>query len=256
MARKPAKTLTERELEIMQVLWSLGRHALAKSRKPSIKKGGEPLPPSTVATQLNLLLHKGYVTKPAGSGRSLYAPTCGREETTRDLLGEFLSRVGLGRVPAFLIQLLKDERLTAEDRAALQEILAGEPAADFAPVAATARRAAFRRKRHHEIAAKRSSQWIMGERGPGAGDAGRAAGLVGLAAGAAVGRRCGLPSCWRPWSDSCRRLPPPRCARGAATAGMGLSARRRAHVAHFRRREGAAAVPAETTPPCSLARVA
>ena len=76
-----------------------------------------------MATQLNLLIHKGYVKQTGRPGRSLYVPTCGREETTRDLLGDFLSRVGLGRVPAFLIQLLKDERLTAEDRAALQEIL-------------------------------------------------------------------------------------------------------------------------------------
>ena len=123
MARKPAKTLTERELEIMQVLWSLGQARLGEVQEALNQKGGEPVAPSTVATQLNLLLHKGYVTQTGRPGRSLYVPTCGREETTRDLLGEFLSRVGLGRVPAFLIQLLKDERLTAEDRAALQEIL-------------------------------------------------------------------------------------------------------------------------------------
>lgn len=123
MARRPTKTLTERELEIMQVLWSLGEARLGEIQDALNEKGEEPVAPSTVATQLNLLIHKGYVTQTGRPGRSLYAPACGREETTRDLMTDFLARVGVGRAPAFLIQLLKDEKLTAADRAALEEIL-------------------------------------------------------------------------------------------------------------------------------------
>jgi len=123
MARRPSKTLTERELEIMQVLWSLGQARLGEIQDALNEQSDEPVAPSTVATQLNLLIHKGYVTQSGRPGRSLYVPTCSREDTTRDLLGDFLARVGLGRAPAFLIQLLRDEKLTAEDRAALEEIL-------------------------------------------------------------------------------------------------------------------------------------
>jgi predicted transcriptional regulator len=123
MARKPSKHLTERELEIMQVLWSLGQARLGEVQETLNQRNEEPVAPSTVATQLNLLIHKGYVTQSGRHGRSLYVPTCSREETTKDLLHDFLSRVGLGRAPAFLIQMLREERLTAEDRAALQEIL-------------------------------------------------------------------------------------------------------------------------------------
>lgn len=123
MARKPAKKLTERELEIMQVLWSLGQARLGEVQDALNHQSGEPVAPSTVATQLNLLIHKGYVTQAGRLGRSVYVPTCSREEATRGLLDDFLARVGLGGAPAFLIQLLKNERLTAEDRAALEEIL-------------------------------------------------------------------------------------------------------------------------------------
>jgi predicted transcriptional regulator len=123
MARRPTKTLTERELEIMQVLWSLGQARLGEVQEALNLQGGEPVAPSTVATQLNLLIHKGYVTQTGRPGRSVYEPTCSREEATRNLLDDFLSRVGLGRAPAFLIQMLRDESLTAEDRAALKEIL-------------------------------------------------------------------------------------------------------------------------------------
>jgi predicted transcriptional regulator len=123
MARKPSKTLTERELEIMQVLWSLGQARLGEIQEALNRSGTETVAPSTVATQLNLLIHKGYVTQTVRPGRSLYAPTCSREEATRSLLDDFLARVGLGGAAAFLIQLLKNEPLTEEDRAALQEIL-------------------------------------------------------------------------------------------------------------------------------------
>jgi predicted transcriptional regulator len=122
MARKPSKNLTERELEIMQVLWSLGDARLGEVQE-ALNQSGPPVAPSTVATQLNLLIHKGYVTQTGRPGRSLYTPTCSREEATKDLLDDFLARVDLGRSPGFLIQLLKNERLTAEDRAALQELL-------------------------------------------------------------------------------------------------------------------------------------
>jgi predicted transcriptional regulator len=123
MARRPSKNLTERELEIMQVLWSLGRARLGEVQDALNRQGGEAVAPSTVATQLNLLIHKGYVTQSGRPGRSYYVPTRSREEATRNLLADFLARVGLGRSPAFLIELLRDERLTAADRAALQEIL-------------------------------------------------------------------------------------------------------------------------------------
>ena len=122
MARRPAKTLTERELEIMQVIWALGEARLGEVQE-ALNERGEPVAASTVATQLNLLVHKGYLTQTGRSGRSVYAPTCTQEEATKNLLDDFLARVGLGRAPGFLIQLLRNERLTAEDRAALEEIL-------------------------------------------------------------------------------------------------------------------------------------
>src|SRR5947209_1764940 len=122
MARKPSKNLTERELEIMQVLWSLGEARLGEVQD-ALNQSGAPVAPSTVATQLNLLIHKGYVTHMGRPGRSVYGPTCSREEATKNLLNDFLTRVGLGRAPGFLIEMLKNERLTTEDRAALEEIL-------------------------------------------------------------------------------------------------------------------------------------
>jgi predicted transcriptional regulator len=122
MARKPSKNLTERELEIMQVLWELGEAPFGEVQD-ALNRRGEPVAPSTVATQLNTLVHKGYVTQTGRPGRYLYVPVWSKEEATRNLLDAFLARVGLDRSPGFLIQLLRAEKLSEADRAALQEIL-------------------------------------------------------------------------------------------------------------------------------------
>jgi predicted transcriptional regulator len=122
MARKPSKNLTERELEIMQIVWDRGEARLGDVQD-ALNRGGEPVAPSTVATQLAILLAKGYLVQTGRHGRYLYQAACTKEEATKSLLDQFLARVGLGRSPSFLIQLLKREKLSAEDRAALEDIL-------------------------------------------------------------------------------------------------------------------------------------
>jgi BlaI family penicillinase repressor len=122
MARKPSKTLTERELEIMRVLWALGEARLGDVHE-ALNRDGGAVAVSTVATQLTILVNKGYLTQQGRHGRYLYVPTSTREEVTRGLLDDFLDRVGLGRSPSFLIRLLAAEKLSAEDRAALRAIL-------------------------------------------------------------------------------------------------------------------------------------
>jgi predicted transcriptional regulator len=124
MARKSSKNLTERELEIMQIIWDL-KEAHLGDVQAALNRAGDPVAASTVATQLNILVNKGYLEQTGRHGRYLYVPSCTREEATKNLLDDFLDRVGLGRAPSFLIGLLKKERLNAEDRAALQDLLDG-----------------------------------------------------------------------------------------------------------------------------------
>jgi predicted transcriptional regulator len=122
MARKPSKNLTERELEIMLVIWDRTEADLDDVRK-ALNRHGEPVAPSTVATQLKLLCHKGFLNQKGRPGHYVYTPTCSRANATKSLLDAFLARIGLARSPSFLIELLKAEKLSAQDRAALQAIL-------------------------------------------------------------------------------------------------------------------------------------
>jgi predicted transcriptional regulator len=113
--------LTARELEIMRVIWSLGEARLGDVHEALNR--GEPVALSTVATQLTTLVAKGHLTQQGRHGRYRYVPTRSRAAVTKGLLDDFLERLGLKRSPAFLIQLLKAEALSGEDRAALREVL-------------------------------------------------------------------------------------------------------------------------------------
>jgi predicted transcriptional regulator len=125
MARRPSKNLTERELEIMHIIWDR-QEARLGDIQAALNLSGDAVAPSTVATQLNILLNKGYLTQTGRHGRYLYVATCSREEATRNLLHDFLDRVGLGRAPSFLIGLLRREKLNPEERAALRQLLREE----------------------------------------------------------------------------------------------------------------------------------
>ncbi len=125
MARRPSKNLTERELEIMQVIWERGAARLGDVQD-ALNENGDGVAASTVATQLNLLVAKGYLTQEGRHGRYSYVPTRSKEQATKSLLDDFLARVGLGRSASFLIGLLRSEKLSAEDRAALKALLQEE----------------------------------------------------------------------------------------------------------------------------------
>src|ERR1700730_10578486 len=102
MARKSSKNLTERELEIMHVIWDLGAARLGDVQD-TLNRSGDAVAPSTVATQLNILVNKGYLSQSGRHGRYVYLATCTKEEATKSLLDDFIDRVGLGRSASFLI---------------------------------------------------------------------------------------------------------------------------------------------------------
>src|ERR1700730_11706848 len=58
MARPPAKELTERELEVMHVVWKLGE-ATATEVRDELARGGLDRAYTTVATLVRILLAKG-----------------------------------------------------------------------------------------------------------------------------------------------------------------------------------------------------
>jgi len=125
MARPPARELTERELQVMQVFWKHGELTAAEVRR-MLARGGLRLAYTTVATLVRLVAEKGYLEQTTYERPYRYRPRRSWEEVSRRLLGDLLHRVFEGSREQLLLRLFEQRRLSQTERELLEEILRGQ----------------------------------------------------------------------------------------------------------------------------------
>src|SRR5438132_1042588 len=124
MARPAARDLTERELEVMHVFWAGGTQT-AQAARDRLAAAGTDRAYTTVATLVRLLHEKGFLEPTNGERPFRYRPARTYEEVSGRLLGDVLDRVFHGSRERLLVRLLEDRRLSARERAALEEVMKG-----------------------------------------------------------------------------------------------------------------------------------
>lgn len=122
MARPPAKELTERELEIMQVFWRKGALSVADV-KDDLAQSGLERAYTTVATLVRILADKGFVEQTNDQRPFIYQPVKSYEEVSGRLLTDLVERVFQGSREQLLVRLVEQKKLSAKERAALEQIL-------------------------------------------------------------------------------------------------------------------------------------
>jgi predicted transcriptional regulator len=121
MAR-PAKELTERELEVLQVFWKQGE-ITAQAARDALAATGIDRAYTTIATLVRILADKGYLEQTASERPFTYRAARTHEEVSRNLLGDLVERVFGGSREQLLVRLLDQKKLTAKERARLEQIL-------------------------------------------------------------------------------------------------------------------------------------
>src|SRR5262245_18783811 len=122
MARPAAKELTERELEVMHVFWKRGELTAAAARDHLAEQGIDRAY-VTVANLVRLLVEKGFL-EPTNAERPFrYRPVRAFQDVSRNLVRDLVQRVFLGSREELLVQILGHKRLTAKERAVLEQIL-------------------------------------------------------------------------------------------------------------------------------------
>jgi predicted transcriptional regulator len=123
MARPPAKELTERELEVMQVFWRSGDLTAGQARDELADRGVDRAY-TTVATLVRILVDKGFLRQLPGEDRPFrFQAARTQEEVSGRLLSDLLERVFHGSTEQLLIRLLERKKLTAKERARLEALL-------------------------------------------------------------------------------------------------------------------------------------
>ncbi|HEV3162686.1 MAG TPA: BlaI/MecI/CopY family transcriptional regulator [Isosphaeraceae bacterium] len=122
MGRPPAKDLTERELEVMHVFWKHGEASAAEARD-RLAETGLDRAYTTIATLVRMLHEKGFLRQVNQERPFRYRAARSYEDVSRRLLGDLVKRVFRGSRAHLLCRLVEQRKLTAEERAVLEQIL-------------------------------------------------------------------------------------------------------------------------------------
>lgn len=118
-----AVAFTDRELDIMGVLWEHGPSTVAEVRE----RLADPLSHNAVATMLTILEKKGHVGHRAEGRAFRYRALVAREEAGRSAFTRLIDTIFGGSAEALLTHFVRDRKLTPDEiervRALLDEQL-------------------------------------------------------------------------------------------------------------------------------------
>jgi BlaI family transcriptional regulator, penicillinase repressor len=122
MARPAATELTQRELEVMHVFWKRGE-LTATAARDHLAAQGIDRAYVTVANLVRILVEKGCLEQTNIERPFQYRPARAFQDVSRNLVRDLVNRVFLGSREELLVQILGQKKLTAKERAAIEQIL-------------------------------------------------------------------------------------------------------------------------------------
>jgi predicted transcriptional regulator len=110
---RKVQMVTDRELEILKILWAHGK-ASVREVQEDLNKSAGPVAYSTVQTLLNIMEDKKGLVRHVVEGRTfIYIPKKSSDRTIRELTKRFVDRVFDGALDRVMVALL-DTRPTTE----------------------------------------------------------------------------------------------------------------------------------------------
>jgi predicted transcriptional regulator len=112
--------LTQRELDIMSVLWELGEATVTEVRD----RIDPDLAYTSISSMIRTLELKKYVSHRRGEGKThIYFPVIAPEKAGENALGRVLSKIYGGSPIKLLAHLVEQNRLSEKELARMRELL-------------------------------------------------------------------------------------------------------------------------------------
>jgi BlaI family penicillinase repressor len=112
--------LTQRELDIMSVLWELGEATVTEVRD----RVDPNLAYTSISSMIRTLEIKGYVSHRRGEGKThVYFPAIDAETAGESALGRVLDKIYGGSPIKLLAHLVEQHRLSDKELARMRELL-------------------------------------------------------------------------------------------------------------------------------------
>ena len=113
-------TPTERELEILKILWKLGRASVREVF--DVMHAREDIAQNTVQTFLRMMEDKGLVAHSLEGRSFIYRPLYSRQRT----VSRFVQRVFDGAIDQLVMSAISGTKLSKNEIAAIEEVIAAE----------------------------------------------------------------------------------------------------------------------------------
>lgn len=120
MARPKTSTLTERESQIMEILWRDGPSTSEQVREALDGKPHD----SSVRTMLRVLTEKRLVKVDAKQRPAVYRASSQRETEQKKAVSNLINKMFAGSAESLVVRLIDDDQLTLEQLDELKQTLA------------------------------------------------------------------------------------------------------------------------------------
>jgi len=124
MARRPAKTLTELELEIMHAVWDEAAPIDVEGIRARLQAKGRAYAPATVRTMLGILLDKGFVTREKAGRGFRYEAAVAREAAQAGMLADLVQRAFDGSAAGLAAALLGTGKVSKRELERIKRLIA------------------------------------------------------------------------------------------------------------------------------------
>ena len=121
MAGKSRNVLTNLELKLMKIVWSLG-NATVRNVKNALPRR-KPLAYSTVLTVMRILERKGFLRHDSVDRTYVYCPIVTREQAIKAMVRNLTNRLFDGSAELLMVNILQKEKLTPEELRRLKKLI-------------------------------------------------------------------------------------------------------------------------------------
>ena len=123
MARRKTRTLTEVELEFMQIIWELGE-VTTEDVLERLRRSGRRITDGSIRKVLSILGAKGYLSRRAEGRGFRYRAVVRKEKANRSLLADLVKRAFDGSASLMVAALLDDRQISKADIARIKQLIA------------------------------------------------------------------------------------------------------------------------------------
>lgn len=121
MVKEKISQPTERELEILSILWKRGRCTVKQVNEEMSKK--EQTGYTTTLKLMQIMHEKGLLVRDDSKYKHIYKPASSEEKTQRQLVGSMLDKAFSGSAEKLVMRLLSSKKISADELEKIKKLI-------------------------------------------------------------------------------------------------------------------------------------